>query len=72
MSPFMLLPPFISGILLLNTEQPLQMKIWLTRCPFGFLASYRLCPLLNGTMKPEDAGINGDSSFGAVPAPLTL
>ncbi|GAB7363774.1 hypothetical protein MBLNU230_g4342t1 [Neophaeotheca triangularis] len=31
-----------------------------------------LCPLLNGTMKPEDAGKNGDSSFGAVPAPLTL
>jgi hypothetical protein len=36
------------------------------------LASHRLCPLLNGTMKPEDAGLNGDSSFGAVPAPLTL
>ncbi|KAF2169846.1 hypothetical protein M409DRAFT_64840 [Zasmidium cellare ATCC 36951] len=32
----------------------------------------KLCPLLNGTMKPEDAGMNGDSSFGAVPAPLTL
>lgn len=32
----------------------------------------RLCPLLNGTMKPEDAGMNGDSSFGAVPAPLAL
>lgn len=32
----------------------------------------KLCPLLNGTMKPEDAGLNGDSTFGAVPAPLTL
>ncbi|KAK3722211.1 hypothetical protein LTR37_002644 [Vermiconidia calcicola] len=32
----------------------------------------KLCPMLNGTMKPEDAGANGDSSFGAVPAPLTL
>ncbi|KAK4635711.1 Putative transcription initiation factor TFIID subunit [Fulvia fulva] len=32
----------------------------------------KLCPLLNGTMKPEDAGMNGDSSFGAVAAPLTL
>ncbi|KAK5174135.1 uncharacterized protein LTR77_001215 [Saxophila tyrrhenica] len=30
-----------------------------------------LCPMLNGTLKPEDAQ-NGDSSFGAVPAPLTL
>ncbi|EME87519.1 uncharacterized protein MYCFIDRAFT_105631, partial [Pseudocercospora fijiensis CIRAD86] len=28
----------------------------------------KLCPLLNGTMKSEDAGMNGDSSFGAVPA----
>ncbi|EGP92118.1 transcription initiation factor TFIID, subunit TAF1 [Zymoseptoria tritici IPO323] len=32
----------------------------------------KLCPMLNGTMKPEDASANGDSSFGAVPAPLTL
>ncbi|EME48941.1 hypothetical protein DOTSEDRAFT_67851 [Dothistroma septosporum NZE10] len=32
----------------------------------------KLCPLLNGTMKPEDAGMNGDNSFGAVAAPLTL
>jgi len=32
----------------------------------------KLCPLLNGTMKPEDAGAGADDSFGAVPAPLTL
>jgi hypothetical protein len=36
------------------------------------LTNSRLCPMLNGTMKPEDIGMNGDSSFGAVPAPLTL
>ena len=34
--------------------------------------SKRLCPMLNGTMKPEDAGLNGDSSFGARPAALVL
>ncbi|EMC93438.1 hypothetical protein BAUCODRAFT_37114 [Baudoinia panamericana UAMH 10762] len=32
----------------------------------------KLCPMLNGTMKTEDANPSGDSSFGAVPAPLTL
>jgi hypothetical protein len=35
--------------------------------------SYRLCPMLNGTWKPEDRPDGqGDSSFGAVPAALTL
>jgi hypothetical protein len=34
---------------------------------------YRLCPMLNGTWKPEDRPDGqGDSSFGAVPAALTL
>ena len=34
---------------------------------------YRLCPMLNGTCKPEDRPDGqGDSSFGAVPAALTL
>nr|POF26198.1 hypothetical protein CFP56_22346 [Quercus suber] len=31
----------------------------------------RLCPMLNGTMKTEDAA-NGNGSFGAVAAPLSL
>jgi hypothetical protein len=32
-----------------------------------------LCPMLNGTWKPEDRPDGqGDSSFGAVPAALTL
>lgn len=34
---------------------------------------HRLCPMLNGTWKPEDRPDGqGDSSFGAVPAALTL
>jgi len=28
--------------------------------------------MLNGTLKTEDANANGDNTFGAVPAPLTL
>lgn len=32
----------------------------------------KLCPLLNGTMRAEDANPNGEHSFGAVPAPLAL
>jgi len=37
------------------------------------LTRNRLCPMLNGTWKPEDRPDGqGDSSFGAVPAALTL
>lgn len=39
---------------------------------FADMDMRRLCPMLNGTQKNEDANPNGDSSFGAVPAPLTL
>ncbi|WPH00041.1 putative transcription initiation factor tfiid 111 kda [Acrodontium crateriforme] len=32
----------------------------------------KLCPMLNGTMKPEEANANGDNTFGAVAPKLVL
>jgi hypothetical protein len=60
---------------LVRTHQPItQSPITSAQEAFAdFCSAVRLCPMLNGTWKPEDRPDGqGDSSFGAVPAALTL